>query len=330
MSATRSRHLVGIVIFDGFKSLDATGPMEVFAEANNEGGNYELLVLSPGGRPVRASNGLQVQADAAVEGDLPHLDTLIVTGGDLLPTTPAAPGLIEALRALAPRSDRLAAICTGAFLLGAAGLLDGRRATTHWKYIATLAAAFPAAAVETDALFIHNGNVHTSAGVTAGIDLSLALLELDHGGDLARRVAQALVVFLQRPGGQSQFSPSLLIPRPSTPSLRAVTDSIAADPAADHSADALARRAAMSPRHLTRLFHTEIGTTPRAYVDSVRLHAACTALEQGATVTEAVTRAGFAGGDALRRAFRAQIGVTPHEYQRRFATAGTSTRSTVR
>ncbi|MDY0914492.1 GlxA family transcriptional regulator [Rathayibacter festucae] len=330
MSPSRTPHVVGIVVFDDFKSLDATGPMEVLAEANAEGAHYKLLVLSPGGRSVRASNGLQVQVDAAVDGDLPHLDTLIVTGGDLLPTTPAAAGLVDALRDLAPRSDRVAGICTGAFLLGAAGLLDGRRTTTHWKHISTLAAAFPATAVEPDALFVHDGAVHTSAGVTAGIDLTLALVELDHGGDLARRVAQALVVFLQRPGGQSQFSPSLLLPRPSTPSLRALTDSIAADPSADHSSDALARRAAMSARHLTRLFTAEIGTTPRAYVDSVRLHAACTALEQGATVTEAVTRAGFAGADALRRAFRAQLGVTPHEYRCRFASTGTDVRAVSR
>lgn len=312
------KHRVGVVVFDGVKSLDVSGPLEVFDEANSEGANYELVVLAPGGRTVRASNGLQLGASGALEDETLVLDTLLVAGGDHLPLRPVDQDVVAGVTQLARRSARVASVCTGAFLLGAAGLLDGRRATTHWRHVRRLQAVFPKVQVEPDAIFVQDEHVHTSAGITAGIDLCLALLEIDHDGELARRVARSLVVFLQRPGGQSQFSPSLQAPRPSTPSLRAVYDAIAADPAAELSTAALAAQLAMSPRHFTRVFSAETGVTPRRYIESVRVQTACVALDRGASVAQSVEAAGFPSMDALRRAFRERLGVTPSEYQARF------------
>lgn len=200
------------------------------------------------------------QVDAT--GPQLRFDTLLVTGGDVFPAHPVDPELREAVTSVAARSGRVCSICTGAFILAAAGLLDGRRATTHWRHTGVLRRGYPDIIVEPDAIFVRDGTTFTSAGVTAGIDLALALLEDDHGEQMARQVAQSLVVFLQRPGRQSQFSPTLSGPRPRTSALRSVFDAVAADPAADHSTPKLAALAAMSPRHLTRLFHEELSTTP--------------------------------------------------------------------
>eukprot|EP01133_Synstelium_polycarpum_P028998 gene28998-35376_t len=178
---------------------------------------------------------IPVDCDVADSGSF---DTLLVMGGDVFPSMPVSPELREAASDL---------ICTGTFILAASGLLDGRRATTHWQHTATLARAYPQITVVPDAIFIQDGTVFSSAGVTAGIDLALALLERDHGAEMARRVAQLLVVFLQRPGGQSQFSPSLSGPRPRVPALRAVVEAVAADPAGEYSVDELAALAHLSP-----------------------------------------------------------------------------------
>jgi len=317
--ASSTEHRIGVVVFDGFKSLDASGPLEVFDEANQEGAAYSSLLLSPGGRTVRASNGMRVEADAAVEDPSISVNTIMIVGSDQLPLGVPDPSLVAAIARLAEKADRIASVCTGAFLLGAAGLLDGRRATTHWRHARRLQTSYPLIDVQADAIFVHDGNVHTSAGVTAGIDLSLALVESDHGGEVARRVAQSLVVYLQRAGGQSQFSPSVMTPRPTTSPLRGVFDSIAADPRGDMSIDALAQRAMMSSRHFSRLFHAETGMSPRVYIELVRLQTACTALEEGASVTSTVERAGFPSADALRRAFKTRLGVSPRQYQERFA-----------
>ena len=317
----RAAHRVGVVVFDGVKLLDVAGPSEVFSEANLLGADYRLTLVSVGGREVSSSTGLRIPVDADAAAAGAGFDTLLVTGGDALPTSPVDPGLRDAVGALAARSGRVCSICTGAFLLAAAGLLDGRRATTHWRHTRLLGRAYPGIAVEPDAIFVRDGHTFTSAGVTAGIDLALALLEDDHGEDMARQVAQSLVVFLQRPGGQSQFSPSLLGPRPRTPALRAVFDAVAADPAADHGVPALAAAAALSPRHLTRLFREELGTTPARYVDAVRFDAAKAALEAGRTVGEAAGVAGYGSAETLRRAFGSRLGVSPRTYQQRFRSA---------
>ncbi|WP_296370915.1 GlxA family transcriptional regulator [Pseudonocardia sp.] len=314
-------HRIGIVVFDGVKLLDVAGPSEVFSEANRMGADYGLTLCAVGGGAVSASTGMTIPVDADATDPGLRFDTLLVMGGDVFPGRPVDPPLRDAVRDVAARSGRVCSVCTGTFILAAAGLLDGRRATTHWRHTGVLSRGYPKITVEPDAIFVRDGGTFSSAGVTAGIDLALALLEDDHGEQLARQVAQSLVVFLQRPGGQSQFSPTLSGPRPRTPALRSVFDAVAADPADDHSTPRLAARAALSPRHLTRLFRDELGTTPARYVESVRFDAAKSALESGHTVTEVAERVGYGSPETLRRAFVARLGVSPSAYQQRFRSA---------
>ena len=307
-------HRVGVVVFDGVKLLDVAGPMEVFAEANRIGGtSYELMAVGEGA--VTSSTGLAITVDAGFTVDL---DTVLVAGGDRLVGRPIEPELVDSVRALAERTPRVCSICTGAFVLAAAGALTGRRATTHWQHARLLASSYPEIEVEPDAIWVQDGPVFTSAGVSAGIDLALALIEKDAGAEVARAVARSLVVFLQRPGGQSQFSPSTAHPRPRSEVLRAVTDAIAADPAGDHSIARMAATAAVSPRHLTRLFRAELGLTPARYVEDVRLDAGKRALEQGFSVAGAARAAGFGTSESMRRAFVLRVGVAPRTYQQRF------------
>ncbi|GAA3127440.1 GlxA family transcriptional regulator [Streptosporangium carneum] len=314
----KAAHRVGILVFDGVKLLDVAGPSEVFSEANRLGAAYELVLCSPGGEQVVSSTGMRIPVDADAGDEETRFDTVLVMGGDVLPTRPVGVELLSAARRLAGHASRVSSVCTGAFILAAAGLLDGRRATTHWKHTRTLRRSYPEVTVEPDAIFVRDGSLYTSAGVTAGIDLALALLEDDHGDELARSVAQSLVVFLQRPGGQSQFSPSLRGPRPQTSVLRAVFDDVAADPAGDHSVSRLAARAGVSTRHLTRLFQGEVGMTPAKYVELIRLDAAKSMLDAGHSVTSAAERAGFGSSESLRRAFVNQVGVSPRAYRQRF------------
>jgi transcriptional regulator GlxA family with amidase domain len=309
-----SGHRVGVVVFDGVKLLDVAGPMEVFAEANRVGGmRYELLAVGAG--EVTSSTGLTINVDADFSVDL---DTVLVAGGERLVGYPIEPDLVEFVGALAKRTPRVCSICTGAFLLAAAGVLNDRRATTHWRHARLLAASYPKIRVEPDAIWVRDGQVFTSAGVSAGIDLALALVEKDGGGELARAVAQSLVVFLQRPGGQSQFSPSASHPRPRSDALRGVVDAVAANPGDDHSLGKMADAAAVSPRHLTRLFRAELGTTPARYVEEVRIDAGKRALEQGLSVAEAARAAGFGTPESMRRTFVLRVGVSPRAYQQRF------------
>nr|WP_240974780.1 helix-turn-helix domain-containing protein [Arthrobacter sp. SF27] len=238
----------------------------------------------------------------------------MVAGGDALPRKQVSAGLVAAAEHLARNTQRMSSICTGAFVLAAAGLLEGRRATTHWKHTQELALRHPTTHVEPDAIFISDGHIHTSAGVTAGIDLALALIEDDHGPDLARAVARSLVVYMQRSGGQSQFSAPLQGDPPKSSPLRPVLDAVQADPAAEHSVPALARNANLSVRHLTRLFREELQTTPSKYVELVRFDTAKALLDAGYSVTEAAERSGFGNSEALRRTFIARIGVPPSKY----------------
>jgi transcriptional regulator GlxA family with amidase domain len=307
-------------MFDGVKLLDVAGPSEVFSEANLLGAAYELVLCSPGGRQVVSSTGMRISVDTDVCDDT-RFDTLLVMGGEPFPGSPVGVEMLYAVRHLAEHASRISSICTGAFILAAAGLLDGRRATTHWKHTRTLERYFPQVSVEPDAIFVKDGSFYTSAGVTAGIDLALALLEEDHGDELARSVAQSLVVFLQRPGGQSQFSPSLRGPRPQTPALRTVFDSVAADPTGDHSVPRLAARVKVSTRHLARLFQSEIGMTPAKYVELIRFDAAKAMLDAGHSVTSAAERAGFGSSESLRRVFIDHVGIPPRTYQQRFQSA---------
>lgn len=198
-------HTIAFLVFDGVKMLDVAGPAEVFAEANKLGARYSLTYLSPSGDPVSTSIGLPLPVDSD-SSQLTRMDTLVVPGGDDLPSKPIPTELVDAVQSLHRRSQRLVAICTGAFILAKAGILDHRQATTHWEHARLLAAAYPDIRVRPDSLFVADGEVFTSAGVSAGIDLALALVERDHGASIARLIAQRLVLFMQRPGGQSQFS----------------------------------------------------------------------------------------------------------------------------
>lgn len=309
-----------IVVFDGVKLLDVAGPAEVFAEANRFGAQYRLRVASPDGRDVRTSIGTPFTVTDRLT-DIETADTVLVAGGDNLTGQAIDPALVDAVRAVPPRTGRLASICTGAFILATAGLLNGRRATTHWRHVTLLAHAFPQISVEPDAIYVRDGEVYTSAGVTAGIDLALALVEQDHGADLVRSVARSLVVYLKRAGGQSQFSALVEADPPQESALRAVTAAIAADPGADHSVKHLAAVAALSTRQLTRLFHAELGTTPARYVEKVRIDTARGALDAGHSVADAAQIAGFGSAETLRRVFVAHLGLSPKAYRDRFRTA---------
>jgi transcriptional regulator GlxA family with amidase domain len=269
---------------------------------------------------VASSTGMRIAVDSAAE-DTGPLHTALVAGGDMLPTHPISPELMRAAKALAGRARRVASICTGAFVLAAAGLLNGRHATTHWQHAKTLARAYPTIDVEPDAIFVEDGPFFSSAGVTAGIDLALVLLERDHGAELARAVARSLVVFLQRPGGQSQFSPSLRAPLPRTAPLRVLCDTVVADPAGDYSLASLSAIANISLRHLTRLFRDELSTTPAKYVELIRIGTAKDLLDAGHSVTDTVHRSGFGSAESLRRTFIQHVGISPRAYQQRFRTS---------
>jgi transcriptional regulator GlxA family with amidase domain len=316
--------IVVIVVFDGVKLLDAVGPAEVFSEANLFGAAYRLKFASVDGRDVTTSIGTRLAISGRV-ADFKSADTVLVAGGDNLVGRPIDPALVDAVKNVPAITRRLASICTGSFILAKAGLLADRRATTHWRHAGLLARAYPDVAVEPDAIFIRDGNVYTSAGVSAGIDLALALVEEDHGAELVRDVARSLVVFLRRAGGQSQFSAMVEANPPRQSAIRAVTDAIAAEPAADHSVRKLAARASLSTRQLNRLFHTDLGTTPARFVEMVRIDAARAALDNGHTVAEAARLAGFGSTETLRRIFVNELGVSPKAYRDRFRTTRAET-----
>jgi transcriptional regulator GlxA family with amidase domain len=309
-----------IVVFDDVTMLDVAGAGEVFAEANRFGADYRLKIASVDGRDVTTSIGTRLGVTDAISS-IESADTVMVAGSDDLPRRPIDPQLVDEIKSIAGRTRRLASICTGSFVLAQAGLLNGRRATTHWHDARLFARAFPDIAVEPDAIFVRDGDVFTSAGVSSGIDLALALVEMDHGTDLVRDVARWLVVYLKRAGGQSQFSVLVEADPPPQSPLRKVTDAISADPAADHSVKTLAARASLSTRQLTRLFQSELGTTPARYVEMVRIDAARAALDAGRTVTDTAHMAGFGSPESLRRVFVDHLGVSPKAYRERFRTA---------
>ncbi|MFF3964152.1 GlxA family transcriptional regulator [Streptomyces griseorubiginosus] len=316
---SRDPHRVAVLVYDGVKLLDVAGPADVFGEANLLGADYRIALVSTTGADVTSSVGMRVAVDGSAAAQ-PDPGTFLVPGGDVYPRTAVTRDLAEAAGDLAARAGRVASVCSGAFILGATGLLDGRRATTHWKITAELAARHPKARVEPDAIYVRDGTVYTSAGVTAGIDLALALVEEDHGPEVSREVARSLVVYLQRPGGQSQFSAPLQGPPPRSPALRRIVDLVMADPVGNHSLPELAGRLNVSTRHLTRLFREELGTTPARYVESIRFDIAKSLLDQGYNATQAAAMAGFPSYESLRRVFSRELSLTPAGYQRRFAT----------
>ncbi len=312
-----------VVGYDDVALLDVAGPVEVFEGASSGGGaDYLVRLATVGGGPMRATAGLRVLAEdlADVEGPV---DTLLVVGGFGFEAAAADEALIGHVRRLAAGARRIAGVCTGARVLAAAGLLDGGRATTHWAFCAELARRHPSVEVVPDAIFVRHGRVTTSAGVTAGIDLSLALVADDHGQDVAREIARWMVVFLQRPGGQSQFSVRSRVPSVRSEGLRVLLDAIAADPTATWSVSDMADRAAMSTRHLARVFPRQVGLPPAQYVERARVEFATGLLDSGDEALDVVARrSGFGSSETLRRAFQRVIGVSPGGYRSRFRTIG--------
>ncbi|HVM98516.1 MAG TPA: GlxA family transcriptional regulator [Candidatus Acidoferrales bacterium] len=320
---------IAILIYPGTQSLDVIGPLEVFAGANQYCREQnpqvqppyliEVVASRPG--PVRMGSGVQICADRAYASLRGKIDTLIVSGGEVRQAAKDRQ-LRSWLQATARRSRRLASVCTGAFILGEAGLLNGRRATTHWLGIPQFRRRYPQVDVEADAIYVCDGNVYTSAGVTAGIDLALALVEEDLGHAVALQVARRLVVFLKRPGGQSQFSSHLAAQTVAQGPLRDLPEWIVDHLDDDLSIEALAARAAMSPRNFARVFLRHSGTTPAKYVERARLDAARRFLEDdGLSLEEVAGRCGFASGEHMRRTFLRHLRVVPMDYRRRFRAA---------
>jgi transcriptional regulator GlxA family with amidase domain len=316
---------VWIVAFPGAQLIDVTGPWEVFAMANRVGGaraaRYAATIVAPAAGTVTTSGGLALLAQRSLAQATGPVDTLLVAGGEGTRAGTRDARLVPWIRRTARRARRVASVCTGAFLLAEAGLLDGRRATTHWAQCDALQRRFPDVRVERDPIFVRDGHVFTSAGITAGIDLALELVEEDYGRDVALTVARYLVMFLRRPGGQSQFSAQLSAQLAERDGLREVQAWIADHPEGDLTVPALARRARMSPRNFARAFRREIGVTPAAYVEAQRVEVARRLLETTAhNVAEVAEACGFARAETLHRAFRRVLRVPPAQYRRHFRT----------
>jgi transcriptional regulator GlxA family with amidase domain len=311
---------IAIVAFDGAQSLDVTGPLEVFETAERlAAGRYRHTVLSRDGAPIRTGSGLRLMPDGALGDVGGPIDTLVVAGGTGVAAARRDRELIRAIARAAARSRRVASVCTGAFLLADAGLLDGRRAATHWSAVDLLADAHPAIDIDPDSIFVRDGDVWTSAGVTAGIDLALALVEEDHGRATALEIARWLVVFAKRPGGQAQFSAPLAAQLAERAPIRAAQELARAHPEADLTVDALAGHAHMSVRGFARAFRREVGMTPAAYVEAVRVERAVALLQTTDGGGEQIAAAcGFGTVETFRRAFRRRLGVSPAEYRDRF------------
>lgn len=314
--------LVQLVVFEGFQLLDLAGPADVFHAATLLSGKplYSVEVVAARAGAVRAFNGVEVTAVRALgDGSVP-VDTLLMTGGlNFVPARDDS-ALIERIRRAAPGARRVGAICTGTFLLAEAGLLRDRTVTTHWAGSTGLIEQYPDIRVEPDRIYVRDGKIWTSAGVTAGIDLAIALVADDHGPDLAREVSRWLVVYLHRPGGQSQFSAPVAAGPPRLPPLRALQGWIEENLAADLSLEALARHAGMSTRNFSRVFATEFGTTPARYVETARVTAARRLLETSDYPLDRVAvMVGLRRPETLYRSFQRLLGVAPGEYRERFA-----------
>lgn len=336
-AGARGRHeaarTVAMVVYEDAQVLDVTGPLEVFARTGRwlvEHGRaaepaYRTLLLAKEPGPVRTSGGIVLHADRAWSsirasgGAAGAIDTLLVSGGIGFGPPSRDPSLLGWLRAMSPRVRRLGSVCTGSFVLAATGLLDGRRATTHWAACEALARRHPAVEVDPDPIFVRDGHLWTSAGVTAGMDMALAMVEEDHGHDVALGVARELVLFLKRPGGQSQFSAQLAAQAAEREPLRELQAWMAEHPEADLSVPALARRVAMSPRHFTRVFTQSVGVSPARFATRVRVEAARRLLEETGDGVEGVaSRCGFGSAELMRRAFLRLLRISPAAYRLRF------------
>lgn len=322
-------HLVAITLFPGVDALDAIGPAEVFTMAGHLLGagdaGYRVHLLGPDAGPVPTFSGLRLYAEQSFTGWRGTIDTLLVPGGMTVGADGPQPVLdaevVRWLRAVGPTVGRVASACAGTHQSAAAGLLDGHRVTTHWATAARLAAEHPAIEVDPDPIFIRSGRMWTSAGISASMDLALALVAEDHGDELALQVARTMVMYLRRPGGQSQFSVPLTQRPGSRAELRDLRLWIGEHLDADLSVAALAARAAMSERHFARVFQTDTGSTPGAFVEQLRLEEARRLLERtGRTPRDIATSCGFGSVETLYRVFRDRLSSTPGQYRRRFRT----------
>ena len=312
-----------IVALPGVQLLDVAGPLDVFAEANVQAGHqaYALLVAAAEPGPIRSSSGVRLMPDRIIDrGFQESFDTLLIAGCPNAADGPADGMVIDWLRRRASKTRRFGSVCSGAFFLAAAGLLNGRRVTTHWAVADRLAEKFPSVSVDRDAIYVTDGKLRTAAGVTAGLDLALALVEEDLGREIAMKVASQLVMFFKRPGGQMQYTRKGEAVPTGRSALQELQRWIAANPGLDHSVASLAERMELSPRHFARLFRAEVGITPATWVEEARVNAARRLLELGSEAPKQVAmHCGFADADTLRRAFARHVGVTPAEYRKRFA-----------
>jgi transcriptional regulator GlxA family with amidase domain len=320
---------IGMLGFDEANALDVTGPLEAFSTASDlahevgaPAAPYQIVLIGARRAPFRTESGLLMRPHATFR-DAPPLDTLIVPGGRGL-REPATNAKVAAwVVRHAGHIRRIATVCTGIYGLAPTGLLDGRKVATHWRYADALAARFPALRVDGNALFVKDGRFYTSGGITAGIDLALALIEEDHGPQLALAVARELVVYLKRSGGQEQYSEPLRFQVRSADRFAALVAWIDAHPERDLSVETLAARAYLSTRQFRRRFAAAFGCTPAAYVENVRMAEARRRLAlRAGTVETIATSVGFASADAFRRAFERRFGVPPREYRARFAPRG--------
>ncbi len=311
---------VVIVTFPRVQTLDVHGPAEVFTTATqlSERGGYTVEVVAARPGPLPTSS-IALYPDRTIDRCRGPIDTLVVAGGRGVRAAAQDERLVAWLKAAARRSRRVTSVCTGAFLLAEAGLLDGRRATTHWASCALLARSYPGVEVEPDPIFVRDGNVFTSAGVTSGMDLALALVEEDLGRELALETARWLVMFVKRPGGQAQFSAQLEAQTADREPLRDLQEWLPDHLEEDLSVPALARRASMSERNFARAFRDETGMTPAVYVEAARVERARIALDSGDLPVETIARqTGFGTVETMRRAFRRRVGVSPAGYRSRF------------
>jgi transcriptional regulator GlxA family with amidase domain len=312
---------VVIVGFPAVQALDVVGPHDVFTTASLlTGGGYDVVVSSADGEAVTTPTGLRFLADPLPDPCEP-IDTVVLPGGGGVDAARGNAELMDWIKAVGGNARRVVSVCTGAFLAAESGLLDGCRATTHWAFAERLANEFPKIEVDPDPIFVRSSDrMWTAAGVTAGIDLALSLVEDDHGTEIAQTAARWLVLYLRRPGGQTQFAAPVWMPRAKRAPIREVQDAIEAEPGHPHTIGDLARRAAMSPRHFTRVFTDEVGEAPGHYVERIRTEAARRQLEEtDDTVVAIASRCGFGTAETMRRNFLRRVGISPDQYRKAFA-----------
>ncbi|WEX85732.1 GlxA family transcriptional regulator [Sinorhizobium garamanticum] len=320
-------HAIDVVIYPGFKSMEAVGPVNVFTYANRhlerrgDPRRYDIRITAPDPGMIPSDTLLSLEATAKLAAD-DVADTVMITGApDIERALDETPMIVDWCRANSGKIPRLAALCSGSFFLAASGALDGRRATTHWSVATLLQQRFPRVQVAADAIFIQDGNLWTSAGVSAAIDLALAFVEHDFGRDLALEVARDLVIFLKRPGGQSQFSTTLTSQMTTSPSVRELQSWVLANLGNPIKVDDLARRAGMSVRNFARLFQKETHTTPAEFIEIARCERAMgLLLDTNLPMKTIAFRCGFPSDEQMRKVFQRRFSLTPREYRERFKT----------